>query len=140
MSPEERIAVEKKLVRRIDLTLLPILMVMYILNYLDRNNIAAAKLYGIQKDTNLVGAEYQTVVSILFASYILFQVPSNLLASKTKYPGIYINICMAGWGVVSACVALCNNFGSLIGVRILIGVFEAAFFPGKFSDNLTVQR
>ncbi|KAL7006934.1 hypothetical protein EMMF5_003518 [Cystobasidiomycetes sp. EMM_F5] len=130
LSAEERVALEKRVVRKIDFTLLPILMVMYILNYLDRNNIAAAKLYGIVKDTGLVGTEYQTVISILFASYILFQTPSNLVASKTRYPGIYINVCMAGWGIVSACVAACNSFGSLIGVRIFIGLFEAAFFPG----------
>lgn len=67
-------------------------MIMYILNYLDRNNIAAARLYGIVQDTGLVGSEYQTVISVLFASYIFFQVPSNIIASKLKYPGIYINV------------------------------------------------
>lgn len=44
---------------------------MYILNYLDRNNIAVAKLYGLPEDLGLVGAQYQTAVAILFASYIL---------------------------------------------------------------------
>lgn len=105
-------------------------MIMYILNYLDRNNIAAARLYGIVKDTGLVGTEYQTVISVLFASYILFQVPSNIIASKFKYPGIYINIMMAGWGIVSAATAAANSFEHLIVIRIILGVFEAAFFPG----------
>lgn len=105
-------------------------MTMYILNYLDRNNIAAARLYGIVKDTGLVGTEYQTVISVLFASYIGFQVPSNIIASKLKYPGIYINVMMAGWGIVSACTAAAHNFHGLVVVRIFLGIFEAAFFPG----------
>lgn len=105
-------------------------MIMYILNYLDRNNIAAARLYGIVQDTGLVGSEYQTVISVLFASYIFFQVPSNIVASKLRYPGIYINVMMAGWGVVSAATAAAKNFHGLVIVRIFLGIFEAAFFPG----------
>jgi hypothetical protein len=58
-SPEERAQREKNLVRKVDLRLLIIMLVMYILNYLDRNNIAAAKLAGLQKDLNLTGNEYQ---------------------------------------------------------------------------------
>lgn len=46
---------------------------MYILNYLDRNNISTAKLAGLQADLHLVGNEYQASVSILFAGYLLMQ-------------------------------------------------------------------
>lgn len=48
-------------------------IVMYILNYLDRNNISTAKLAGLQTDLHLVGNEYQASVSILFAGYLLMQ-------------------------------------------------------------------
>ena len=58
-SPEERRQREKVLVRKIDTRLLIIMLVMYILNYLDRNNITAAKLAGLQDDLNLKGEEYQ---------------------------------------------------------------------------------
>ena len=74
LSPEERAVAEKKLVRRIDLRLIPTIIVMYILNYLDRNNIAAARLGGLEEDLNLVGNQYQTSVSILFVGYVLMQV------------------------------------------------------------------
>lgn len=59
MTEEEREAMEKKLVRKIDARLLIMLVVMYILNYLDRNNIASAKLAGLDKDLNLKGNQYQ---------------------------------------------------------------------------------
>lgn len=59
LTPEERQHMEKKLLRKVDLRLLIMMVVMYILNYLDRNNIAAAKLAGLQKDLNLRGDQYQ---------------------------------------------------------------------------------
>jgi hypothetical protein len=59
---------------------------LYILNYLDRQNIAAAKLAGIEKDLGLSLTQYQTCVSILFAGYIAFQIPSNMIMGKIQYP------------------------------------------------------
>ncbi len=58
LSLDERQAAEKKLVRRIDRRLLPMLIIMYIMNYLDRNNIAAARLAGLETDLNLTGTQY----------------------------------------------------------------------------------
>ena len=59
MTEEEKEKMEKKLVRKIDARLLIMIVVMYILNYLDRNNIASAKLAGLDKDLNLKGNQYQ---------------------------------------------------------------------------------
>jgi sugar phosphate permease len=62
LTPEERQHMEKKLVRKVDSRLLIMIVIMYILNYLDRNNIAAAKLAGLQKDLNLRGDQYQVKI------------------------------------------------------------------------------
>ena len=70
---EERARLERALVRKIDLRLLPMIILMYILNYLDRNNIASARLAGLETDLGLVGTQYQTCVSILFVGYLLMQ-------------------------------------------------------------------
>ncbi|TRX95811.1 hypothetical protein FHL15_003365 [Xylaria flabelliformis] len=64
LTPEERIALEKRLVRRIDWRLLPMIIIMYILNYIDRNNIAAAKLSGLPEDLNLKGNQFQTAMAV----------------------------------------------------------------------------
>lgn len=58
MSPEQRAAAEKALLRKIDSRLLPMIVLMYIMNYLDRNNIAAARLGALEEDLNLQGNEY----------------------------------------------------------------------------------
>lgn len=130
LTPEERIALEKRLVKRIDWRLLPMIIIMYILNYIDRNNIAAAKLSGLPEDLNLVGNQFQTSVSILFVGYLLVQVPSNLFLNKIGLPGLYLPICMAVWGVISASTAAVTNFGGLLTVRFFLGFVEAVYFPG----------
>jgi hypothetical protein len=58
MTPERRAVAEKALVRKIDLRLMPMIVLMYIMNYLDRNNIAAARLGALEEDLNLQGNEY----------------------------------------------------------------------------------
>lgn len=63
MSPEERLAAEAKLKRKIDLRLLPMIILMYILNYLDRNNIAAARLAGLQDNLKLTNVQYSVSVT-----------------------------------------------------------------------------
>jgi sugar phosphate permease len=68
---------EKKLVRKLDWVILPVLWIMYWFNYLDRNAITVARLDGLEKELNLSSTEYQTCVSILFVGYILGQIPSS---------------------------------------------------------------
>lgn len=59
--PEEELArMEKKLVRKIDARLMPAVIIMYLLNYIDRNNIASARLGGLEEDLGLQGSQYQT--------------------------------------------------------------------------------
>jgi hypothetical protein len=64
MSVEEREQAELKLRQKIDLRLMPMIILMYIMNYLDRNNIAAAKLAGILTDLHLKGVEFQVGPSV----------------------------------------------------------------------------
>jgi hypothetical protein len=69
--------VEIRLVRKLDLWIMPTLWLMYWLNYLDRNAIALARLNDLEEDLNLSSSQYQTCVSILFVGYLLGQVPSS---------------------------------------------------------------
>ena len=73
LSQEERFRLERKLVRKIDIRLLPMLILMYIMNYIDRNNLPAAKLAGLSTDLKLRGDQFNTAVSILFVGYLLMQ-------------------------------------------------------------------
>lgn len=66
LSPEERIRLENKMRRRIDIRLMPMLVLMYILNYLDRNNIAAARLVGLEKELGLTSTQYQVCLHAIY--------------------------------------------------------------------------
>ncbi|KAK6892498.1 MFS-type transporter efuF [Candida tropicalis] len=130
MTQEELKALDKKTTRKIDFRILPILIVLYILNYIDRTGIATARLGTLEEDLNLTGSDYQIALSILFAGYILFQVPSNMLMNKLGRPSTYLAVVMTIWGAISTCTAAVQGFGGLAAVRVLLGVVESAFFPG----------
>ena len=133
--PEEREHLERALVRKIDVRLLPSIIIMYIMNYLDRNNIAAARLAGLQDPPSLGGlnlgsTQYLTALSILFVGYLLMQVPSNLFLNKIGKPALYLPTVMIIWGVISAATAGAQSYGGLIAIRFFLGFVEAAYFPG----------
>ncbi|PSN75048.1 pantothenate transporter liz1 [Corynespora cassiicola Philippines] len=130
MSQEYRLELEKSMRRKVDTRLLPMIILMYIMNYLDRNNIAAVRLAGLQDELNLSSVQYQTTVSILFVGYILMQIPSNLFLNKTGKPALYLPICMIVWGIISGATAACQNFAGLVACRFFLGFVEAAYFPG----------
>jgi hypothetical protein len=83
LHPQDRVKseAEKKLIRKLDWFILPLLWLMYWFNYLDRNAITVARLDGLEKELNLTSTQYSTCVSILFVGYILGQIPSSKRAS-----------------------------------------------------------
>ncbi|RHZ62468.1 uncharacterized protein CDV56_108247 [Aspergillus thermomutatus] len=128
LSEVEYTKIGRRATLKLDALIMPCMVTMYILNYLDRQNIAAAKLAGIEEDLHISGVQYQTCVSILFV--VLMQVPSNIIVGKIRWPGIYICIAMALWGLLSALTAIVHNFAGLMASRFFLGFIEAVFFPG----------
>ncbi|KAI0486364.1 MFS general substrate transporter [Xylaria cf. heliscus] len=126
---EEWLAAEKSLTRKLDFTLVPMCWILYVFNYLDRNNIAQARLYKFEEDLRLVGNQFNVVVSILNVSYLLTQVPSNLILTRTR-PSLYIPFWVCLWSVASGSVAAAKNYQHLIAIRFVLGIAEAPFFPG----------
>ncbi|QYS99412.1 MFS domain-containing protein [Trichoderma simmonsii] len=129
-TPEWR-AREKRLVRKLDMTLLPVVWILYLFNYLDRNNISQARLNTFERDLGLTGDDFNTAVSILNVGYMLAQLPSNMLITRIR-PSIYLPACVAIWSCVSAATAAATSYGGLVAVRFFLGIVEAPFFPGAF--------
>jgi MFS family permease len=128
-SPEQLANLEKKLVRRIDLRALPILIVLFLLNVLDRNAIANARLGGLEASLGIDDVQYQTAVMVLWAGYISMMVPSNMLLSIFK-PRLYLPTVVIIWGIVSGATGFVQNHAGLVALRFLVGVTEAPYFPG----------
>ncbi|KAI1413908.1 MFS general substrate transporter [Hypoxylon sp. FL1857] len=129
MHPEHRARVEKTLKRKLDARC-SLFVLIYILNYLDRNNIAAARLKGLQSDLSLDDTQYATCLSILYVGYILMQVPSNMFINRIQRPSLYISCAMLLWGLISTLTGNTNNFTGMVLVRFFLGFVEAAFLPG----------
>lgn len=130
LSNDDMAQLEKRLVRKLDIRLLPILILLFILNILDRNAIANARLGGLEEDLGLTGVQYQTAVMAVWAGYISMMVPSNLLLSVIK-PRVYIPLVVAIWGIVAGSSGFTSSFAGIVVVRVLTGVTEAPFFVGS---------
>ncbi|KAG9769112.1 putative transporter [Exophiala dermatitidis] len=120
----------RKIFRKVDIRLVPMLAVMYLISHIDRANIGNAKIEGMIEDLGMTGVQYNTVLAIFFIPYVLFEVPSNILLKKFKRPSTYLGILLLAWGIVMTCTGLVQNFGGLMTTRVLLGIFEAGFFPG----------
>lgn len=111
---------EKQLVNRLDWTLMPTLWLLYMNNYLDRTNIAQARLNTLDEDLGLTGADFSTAVSVLTVGYMLAQVPSNMLLTRVR-PSMYIPSTAIVWSAVSAATAGATNSSTLITIRFFLG-------------------
>ncbi|KAI1880328.1 hypothetical protein JX265_001949 [Neoarthrinium moseri] len=102
---------------------------LYLFAHIDRGNIGNAKIEGMDKDLGLVGNQYNIASTIFFVPYIIFEIPSNIVIKKIR-PSIWLSALMLAWGVVMTCMGVVQNFSGLAACRVLLGVFEAGFFPG----------
>ena len=117
-------AINSKVMRR----LLPFLLLMYVLAFLDRANIGFAQK-ALQHDTGLSNAAFAFGAGVFFVGYALFEVPSNLLLHRF---GARVWMCriMVTWGIVSAAMCVAHTATAFYTLRFLLGVAEAGFFPG----------
>lgn len=114
----------KKIVRR----LIPFLCLLFIVNYLDRTNVAMAKLQMLG-DAHLTEASYGLGAGLFFIGYFLFEVPSNLILQRIGARRWIARI-MISWGILSAMMMLVRGTASFYALRFALGVAEAGFFPG----------
>lgn len=123
---------EKRLVRKLDVRIMPIACILYLFAYLDRSNLGNARLQGLPQDAlngDPTGELYGWVNSVFFISYILCQIPATII-SKLFPPRIWIGCFAVGWGICATLSAAAFNFAGLVCARLGLGFFEAGFGPG----------
>ncbi|KAG1816941.1 major facilitator superfamily domain-containing protein [Suillus variegatus] len=126
---EDSEAQERRLLRKLDKRILPILCLLYLFAYLDRSNLGNARLQGLPGDVlggDPTGVLFDWVNSAFFFTYILLQIPFTVL-SKYYNPRIWIGCSAILWGISSTSMATAHTFTGLIIARLGLGTFEAAF-------------
>jgi D-galactonate transporter len=115
-------------IRAISWRLIPFLVLAYFLAYLDRVNLGFAALT-MNAELNFSPTVFAWGAGIFFIGYFLFEVPSNIALEKFG-ASRWIARIMVSWGIVSALMALVSGAWSFYGLRFLLGIAEAGFFPG----------
>ncbi|EAU83297.2 hypothetical protein CC1G_10738 [Coprinopsis cinerea okayama7 len=118
-----------KVIRRIDWRILPLLGLLYSIALIDRTNLGIARIVGLEEDLQLyIGERYSIASMIYFPPYIILQLPSNIVL-RWLGAQLWLTICVVGWGAAQIGMAFVPNWGLLCVTRVLLGVFEAGFFP-----------
>jgi len=119
---------EEATYRKVAWRLTPLLMLCYVVAYLDRVNVGFAKLQ-MTTDLNLSDAVYGFGAGIFFVGYFLFEIPSNVILHKVG-ARVWIARIMVSWGVISMLTMFVTTPTLFYVMRFLLGLAEAGFFPG----------
>ncbi len=119
---------EKRTLRRITWRIVPFIVLLYFIAYIDRVNIGFAALT-MKKDLGFSASALGFGAGIFFWGYFMFEVPSNIVLHKVG-ARLWIARVMVTWGIISAAMAFVQGTTSFYIVRFLLGAAEAGFFPG----------
>ncbi|RFU28757.1 hypothetical protein B7463_g7582, partial [Scytalidium lignicola] len=120
--------VERRLVRKMDMYILPCIFIVYTASYLDRTNLGNAKVAGLSTDLHLVGDEFNVVASIFYVTYIVFELPLTI-AFKFVGPKLIIPTLVCSWSLVVCFSGFEKSYAALLACRLILGFCEASLFP-----------
>lgn len=115
----------RRLIWKIDLTLVPLMASVYFLQFLDKTTLSYTAVMGIRTDTHLVGQDYSDLSMLFYIGFLAAEFPTQYLAQHISRLGRYLGINIMIWGLILGCNAACTTFAGLSVVRILLGIFES---------------
>ncbi|KAL7915712.1 major facilitator superfamily domain-containing protein [Trichoderma velutinum] len=122
--------VEKRLVKKIDMRLLPILSLLYTMCLIDRTNIGAARISGINEQLDLnVGERASIALLVFYIGYVFVELPSNIIIKRVG-PANWLAFLGLLWGIATLGIGFSHNWIVLTILRVILGIFEGGLFPG----------
>ncbi|KAI9496085.1 major facilitator superfamily domain-containing protein [Zychaea mexicana] len=121
-------AAEKKLVRKISYTFLPLVTWIVMVQFADKSSLAISAVLGIYQDTGITGSQFSWLGSLFFLGYLIMQIPNQVLIQKFSIRR-YLGVCIVVFGAVMLFTALAQTFAQLAALRFLLGFFEATCLP-----------
>lgn len=122
------LAIGTNTIQKMQARIIPFIFLLYIIAFLDRNNIAFAALT-MNKELGITSQQFGLLAGIFFLGYLLFEIPSNLLLHKIG-ARIWIPRILITWGTVAALTGFVHTVPQLYVMRFLLGLAEAGYFPG----------
>ncbi|QRW09909.1 major facilitator superfamily transporter [Ceratobasidium sp. AG-Ba] len=122
---------EHKLMRRIDLRLMPIICVLYALSLIDRVNLGSARVEGLGVTLKFEGYKnnkYSIALLVFFIGYFLFELPSTLVLRRLR-PRNFLTLIIVLWGATTLGMGFVESWKTLAVCRAFLGALEAGFFP-----------
>ncbi|KAJ0420970.1 major facilitator superfamily domain-containing protein [Aspergillus carlsbadensis] len=120
---------DRETLRRLDLILMPMTLILYLLAWLDRANVGNARVAGLDKDLNLSDHQYKIAITVTYVPYIAAELPSNLILKKIG-PRILLPTLCTAWGLVTILQCEARNFSGFVACRFFLGLCEGGLFPG----------
>ncbi|KAK7734282.1 hypothetical protein SLS53_007932 [Cytospora paraplurivora] len=120
---------EGALLRKLDFRLLPAVGILYLLSFLDRSNVANARVEGLAEDLGMTGNQYLTGLTLYFIGYVLFEIPCNIILKRTS-PRVWLPTLTIAWGIVATLLGVVKNLAGFFVARFFLGVAESGLFPG----------
>lgn len=114
----------KDVLRKIDLRLLPIMLVIYFLQQLDKSTLSYASVFGLQENAHLHGHQYSWLGAVVYVAQLVFQPLVSYLLVKVPM-GKFLAVSTLCWGIALSCMAAANTFATLMVCRLFLGIFEA---------------
>ncbi|KAF8953348.1 MFS general substrate transporter [Flammula alnicola] len=113
---------EKQLLRKLDWILIPLFMLIYGLNFIDRTAVGNAKIAGLEKDLGMEGFDFNIALTVFYIFYFLADIPSNLIMKRVG--SIWIAVLVTLFGAVSLASAFIKTYRQLLATRVLLGLAE----------------
>ena len=120
--------IEQQTIKRVTRRLIPFLILLFVVAFLDRNNVGFAALR-MNEDIGISQTIYGLGAGIFFLGYFIFEVPSNILLHRFG-ARIWLARIMVTWGIIAGAMGFLQTAGHFITLRVLLGIAEAGFFPG----------
>ncbi|KAH9207116.1 retrograde regulation protein 2 [Leptodontidium sp. 2 PMI_412] len=120
---------QRKIIHRVDRRLVTTLGALYACSLMDRTNLGAVNIAGMSKALKLHGEQYSLIVLIFFIPYVLFQPPATVILRKLG-PRRFLTAIVILWGGCMIGFGFVSKWDQMVGLRVILGVLEAGFFPG----------
>jgi hypothetical protein len=121
----------KRILKKIDLTILPIMLGVYFLQQLDKSTLSYASVFGLVKNAHLGGQDYSWLGSIVYVAQLVMQ--PIVAYFLVKLPtGKFAAVMVLCWGIVLSCMSIAKNFKGLLAARFFLGCFEASVGKAHF--------